>query len=609
LTSGTLRSALAWANTTTSSGLSGPSTIVFDLPAGSQTITLSATFGTLDLTNTTNGIAVVGPGAGKLTIAGDGSSSVFSIETGTATDILSNITITGGSAATGGGAIANSGNLVLNGVALTGNSAVYYGGAINNNGGKLTVMDSTFTNNAATGAGVGGAINNTNNGVVTVTNGTFTGGTALQGGAIANLSGTLTVTGSSFMGNAGDFGGAIFNDGTATISSSTIANDDTSFNGGGIANNLTGTLTLVNDTIAFNTAGQTGGGINSVGNLTAINTTIAYNSIAPGGSGGGIDASSGNAVLYNTIVADNTAGTGKTASASDVSGSLGSASAFNMIGTGGGGGLANGTNGNLVAVTDPNLATSLANNGGPTETIALLFGSPAINAGSNALAVDASGNPLVYDQRGPGYPRIVDGIVDIGAFQRAPATTTTLTSSNDPAVYGQTVIFTAKVVAAFASTNAPTGSVTFMNGVNVIGTAPLVNGTATFAAPALGVGTDVIVAVYSGDSNFANSASPVLSETVALASTGSSGGLALSAATSYISTASAPVAQSIGLVSSTTVTKKSHGKASKKVVAPKHAVPHGGSSTKFHLSKKTAALKQAVTRVAKHTSVKTKKKK
>ena len=68
---------------------------------------------------------------------------------------------------------------------------------------------------------------------------------------------------------------------------------------------------------------------------------------------------------------DNTAGTGKTATASDVSGSLSAASAYNLIGTGGAGGLTNGTNGNQVGVTSPGLATTLANNGGPTETIAL----------------------------------------------------------------------------------------------------------------------------------------------------------------------------------------------------------------------------------------------
>ncbi len=75
-------------------------------------------------------------------------------------------------------------------------------------------------------------------------------------------------------------------------------------------------------------------------------------------------------------------------------------------------------NDNLLGVTDPGIGL-LANNGGPTQTIALLAGSPAIDAGSNALAVDpTTGDPLAYDQRGAGFPRIVNGTVDIGAFER-----------------------------------------------------------------------------------------------------------------------------------------------------------------------------------------------
>jgi hypothetical protein len=88
------------------------------------------------------------------------------------------------------------------------------------------------------------------------------------------------------------------------------------------------------------------------------------------------------------------------------------------------GGLSNGANGNIIApsVAALNLGT-LANNGGPTQTIALLANSPAINAGDNSLAVDGAGNPLSTDQRGPGFARIVGGTVDIGAFevQQAPS--------------------------------------------------------------------------------------------------------------------------------------------------------------------------------------------
>src|SRR5262249_42030191 len=52
----------------------------------------------------------------------------------------------------------------------------------------------------------------------------------------------------------------------------------------------------------------------------------------------------------------------------------------------------------------------LQDNGGPTDTMALLPGSPAVDAGDNTDAPD-------FDQRGPGFPRIVGGIVDIGAFE------------------------------------------------------------------------------------------------------------------------------------------------------------------------------------------------
>jgi hypothetical protein len=75
-------------------------------------------------------------------------------------------------------------------------------------------------------------------------------------------------------------------------------------------------------------------------------------------------------------------------------------------------------NGNLVGSTttkklDP-LIGALADNKGPTKTIALLDGSPAINAGDNAAS------PGSTDQRGPGFDRIVGGFIDIGAFEFKP---------------------------------------------------------------------------------------------------------------------------------------------------------------------------------------------
>ena len=79
-------------------------------------------------------------------------------------------------------------------------------------------------------------------------------------------------------------------------------------------------------------------------------------------------------------------------------------------------GISNGSNGNLIgtaaAPINPMLGP-LQNNGGPTKTMALLPGSPAINAGDNSL-IPAG---VTTDQRGTGYARIDDGTVDIGAYE------------------------------------------------------------------------------------------------------------------------------------------------------------------------------------------------
>ena len=104
----------------------------------------------------------------------------------------------------------------------------------------------------------------------------------------------------------------------------------------------------------------------------------------------------------------------------DIAGSVAPDSAYNLIGTGGSGGLIGGTNHNLVGVANPGLG-DLGYNGGPTQTIPLLPGSPAINSGSVNLAHDpTTDQPLATDQRGPGFPRTVGDTVDIGAVELSP---------------------------------------------------------------------------------------------------------------------------------------------------------------------------------------------
>jgi hypothetical protein len=94
-------------------------------------------------------------------------------------------------------------------------------------------------------------------------------------------------------------------------------------------------------------------------------------------------------------------------------------------------------------------------------------------------------------------------------------TVTMLTSSVDPAASGQSVTFTANVVAASGSIAAPTGVVTFLDGSALLGTKTLVgSGVASFNTSSLSVGNHAITASYAGDANSVASFSAVLTETV-----------------------------------------------------------------------------------------------
>jgi hypothetical protein len=231
----------------------------------------------------------------------------------------------------------------------------------------------------------------------------------IDSGVTASISG-LTISG----GQTASAGAGIFNSGNTalvdcTISGNTAGTGSGTVQGGGIDNN--GTLSLTSSTISENSAYGSyyeshGGGIENSGLLTVTGSTISGNS-APYPGGGGIENSGGTVILANTIVAGNGYG--------DIVGPV--TGTYNLIGTGGSGGLVNGVNGNLVGVANPWLG-ALGNYGGPTDTIPLLPGSPAIDAGTSAGAT-------ATDQRGE--PR-VNGI-DIGAFESQGFTMTAFAGS------------------------------------------------------------------------------------------------------------------------------------------------------------------------------------
>ena len=215
----------------------------------------------------------------------------------------------------------------------------------------------------------------------------------MVGGGIDN-EGALSVTSSTISGNsANQYGGGIFNDGSLTLTNSTVANNRAPYlvdGGGGIENYFSGTLVATNSTVSGNTSYYGGGIDNGFGvSVSLANTIVAGNIISTSGSG------------------------------PDYRGNVSSDLGYNLIGnTAGSSGFS--TANHDVLNVSPDLGP-LQNNGGPTETMAIPMGSPAMGAASVPLAVDpTTQKPLAYDQRGPGYPRTVDGKVDIGAYELLP---------------------------------------------------------------------------------------------------------------------------------------------------------------------------------------------
>jgi hypothetical protein len=323
------------------------------------------------------------------------------------------------------------------------------GGGLYNTG-TLTVSSVTLSGNSATTSvfiARGGGLYNDASGTLMISDSILSGNSAPGGGGIGNA-GTLTVSNSTLSSNTGSYGGGIGNGGTLTVSNSTLFDNYAGDNGGGIYN-YNGTLTVSNTTLSGNYAYYDSGGIFNYSNqaVTLTNVTLTANRANHGGGsshGGGLFVYSGSSVpvLHNTLIAGNFRGaTGTTRD--DVYGALDPGGDYNLIGDGTGmTGLSNGVNGNLVgSAADPidPLLGPLQDNGGRTQTMALLPGSPALNAGDPAQLG-------VADQRGV----VRAGGVNIGAYQ-ASAGNFVLTASDSVAA-GVPFDLTLKAVDTFGQT-------------------------------------------------------------------------------------------------------------------------------------------------------------
>jgi hypothetical protein len=402
----------------------GDDGIGFDLPAGSV-INLTGV-----LPDITESVSIIGPGPDQLTVRRDtgGDYRIFTVAT-TGTVSFSGLTINNGSVTAG-----NSGG----GIQIASNTVT------------VNVTNCTLSLNVAVDSGGGGIANG--NGTVNVTNSTLSGNSAVVGGGISTFSGsTVNVTNSTLSGNftvgGNGEGGGIFNDsGTVNVTNSTLSgNSAGSSGGGGIFTFGGGTVNVTNSTLSGNSTTGTGGGIDDLDStVNVINSTLSRNSSAGTGNngGGGIGISSGFNGPVNargSIIALNTATSAFLGP--DVFGPF-TTQGYNLIGEADGStGFTNNLNndqvGSSASPLDPKLdPNGLQNNGGPTQTIALLFGSPAIDKATNGL----TGN-LITDQRGTGFPRTFDDPAianapegdgtDIGAFEvqtAAPTPTPTPTT-------------------------------------------------------------------------------------------------------------------------------------------------------------------------------------
>ncbi len=341
----TLREAIQAANAS-----SDDSTIIF-APVLTGIIQLTGA-----LPDLTSNITLQGPGANRLTVRrnGGGDYRIFTI-TNTLSPALE---------------INFSGISIANGNAPTGGPLGGDGGGIYNDGSAVTLSQATLSGNNAGG---------------------------VHGGGIYNGHGILTVQNSTLSGNSATMGGGIYNDAVngasavMIISNSTLSSNTGSQGGGGIFNSsvnsgTTGvaSLTVQSCTFSANTGNVAGGIYNDASNAGSATVELANALLKTGLSGANLFNSSGTMISQGHNLSSDSA---------NGDGSTGPGGYLNVTGD--------------IRNTDPQLdPAGLADNGGPTMTIALSSGSPAINAANDLHAPG-------IDQRGS----LRFGLSDIGAFE------------------------------------------------------------------------------------------------------------------------------------------------------------------------------------------------
>jgi len=308
----------------------------------------------------------------------------------------------------------NRGRLTLTNCRIAG-----LGGIFNARSGTLTLTRDTVLGNTFSGI--------VNYGTLMVTDSTVLGNTSNhRGGGITNY-GTLTLTNSTISGNAAaSDGGGIANlkdianlkGSTLTVTNSTISGNTATGNGGGIFNDSDSQITLTNSTISGNTATGNGGGISMVEGRAEMTFCTVYGNMATSGGGissGEISTARSQVLMRASIVAGNHAQAGI---GPDIAGHL-TSDGYNLISHISGAVFVNPLEKHRTDLSEDRFTNLkidplLKDNRGPTQTHALLLGSPAIDRIPAEVCHIKS---ISTDQRGMNRPDGQESDCDIGAYE------------------------------------------------------------------------------------------------------------------------------------------------------------------------------------------------
>jgi hypothetical protein len=335
-------------------------------------------------------VTIVGAGAATTIIDGNAIDTVLNVS---GTLYLSGVTLQHG-AATEGGALANEEVVSLSDCVLTNNSAISAGAIYNR--GTMTIARSviSFSQSQSLGA-------------------IWT----LQGSVLSIVDSTITDNTASASDSSGG-GISIATYATVTLVGSTVSNNTAAF-GGGIS--TSGNLIALNTTLANNEATDSGGGIyfshtDSAMQANLYNTTIAYNDARDGVGGGFRVEPNATFNIYNSLTAHNTRA--DSPEPDDCSGAIFS-HANNLFGATSDCSITKINSSQYGLLNSIDLLGPLVNNGGRTQTIAILDGSNAIDGGPSVGCFDRNSQIITEDQRG--FPRPLGAHCDIGAFESGDA--------------------------------------------------------------------------------------------------------------------------------------------------------------------------------------------